>query len=72
MNTQELTILEKAQREVSLLEHAMTFVSIAGQASQRMYHLKHVPENYRDALSSLDIQLTGARALLKRIETLGR
>jgi len=72
MSTQELTILEKAQREVSLLEHAMNFVSIAGQASQRMYHLKHIPAPYRDALDSLDLQLTGARALLKRIETLGR
>lgn len=72
MNTKELTVLEKAHREVSLLEHAITFVSIAGQASQRMYHLKHVPENYRDALNSLDLQLTEASALLKRIETLGR
>ena len=72
MSDKELSVLEKAQREVELLEWSMSSVKIAGQAHQRMYHTKHIPENYQVAIDALEIQLCGAQALLKRIETLGR
>ena len=68
----ELSVLEKAKREISLLENAISFVSITGQTHQRMYHTAHIPANYLTALDALDTQLCGAQALLKRIETLGR
>lgn len=71
MNT-ELSQLEKAQREIELLEWSMNSVMIAGNAHQRMYHTAHIPSTYRTAIDALEMQLGGARALLKHIETLGR
>jgi hypothetical protein len=72
MSDKGLSVLEKAQREVELLKWCMNSVKIAGQAHQRMYHTKHIPANYQNAVDALDLQLTGAGALLKRIEILGR
>ena len=66
----ELSKLEKAKREISLLEHAITFVSIAGQAHQRMYHTDEIPANYLAAIDLLNNQLSTAKTRLKQIETL--
>ena len=71
MSDKELSVLEKAQREVELLEWSISSVKIAGQAHQRMYHTAHIPLNYRSAIDALETQLCGAQALLKRIEPLG-
>ncbi len=65
----ELSELEKAKREISLLEHAITFVSIAGQAHQRMYHTDEIPVNYLTAIDLLNTQLNVAKELLKTIES---
>lgn len=65
----ELSELEKAKREISLLEHAITFVSITSQAHQRMYHTDEIPENYVVAFDALNNQLCIARELLKTIES---
>jgi hypothetical protein len=72
MSDKELSVLEKAQREVELLEWSMSSVKIAGQAHQRMYHTAHIPANYQTAIDALDTQLVGARTLLKQIESLVR
>ena len=66
----ELSELEKAKREISLLEHAITFVSIAGQTHQRMYHTDEIPANYLTAIDLLNNQLSTAKTRLKQIETL--
>lgn len=65
----ELSELEKAKREISLLEHAITFVSIAGQAHQRMYHTDEIPANYLAAIDLLNNQLRVAKELLKTLES---
>ena len=65
----ELSELEKAKREISLLEHAITFLCITSQAHQRMYHTDEIPENYVVAFDALNNQLCIAKARLKQIET---
>ena len=65
----ELSELEKAKREISLLEHAITFVSIAGQTHQRMYHTDEIPANYLSAIDLLNNQLRVAKELLKTLES---
>ena len=71
MSNKELSVLEKAQREVQLVEWSITTVTIPAQAHQRMYHTEHFPENYTVALDALRSQLATAQYRLKQIETVG-
>ena len=71
MSDKELSVLEKAQREVQLVEWSITTVTITAQAHQRMYHTEQFSENYNVALDALRSQLATAQARLKQIETAG-
>ena len=71
MTNKELSVIEKARREVQLVEWAITTVTITAQAYQRMYHTEQFPENYTVALDALRSQLADAQDCLKQIETLG-
>ena len=71
MSNKELSVLEKAQREVQLVEWSITTVTITAQAHQRMYHTEQFPENYNMALDALRSQLATAQDRLKQIETVG-
>ena len=71
MSNKELSVLEKAQREVQLVEWSITTVTITAQAYQRMYHTEQFSENYNVALDALRSQLAVAKARLKQIETVG-
>ncbi len=67
-----MTKLEKAQREVELIGHAIKTLKECAAEERKMYHAKHIDQHYVDALDRLDVKLTGARAYLTRIETIGR
>lgn len=71
MSDKELSVLEKAQREVQLVEWSITTVTITAQAHQRMYHTEQFSENYTVALDALRSQLATAQDRLKQIETVG-
>lgn len=66
-----MTALEKAQREVLLVEHAIFNVKFAADEEKKMTHAKHIDKHYVEALDRLGVKLTGARAYLTRIETIG-
>lgn len=67
-----MTELEKAQKAVLLVEHAIFNVKFAANEERKITHAKHIDKHYVDALDRLDLKLTGARAYLTRIETIGR
>ena len=67
-----MTELEKAQKAVMLVEHAIFNVKFAAEEEKKMSHAKHIDQHYVEALDRLDVKLTGARAYLTRIETIGR
>lgn len=71
MSEKELSVLDKAKREVQLVEWSITTVSITAQAHQRMYHTEQFSENYTVALDALKLQLVAAQDRLKQVETLG-
>ena len=71
MSDKELSVLEKARREVQLVEWSITTVTITAQAHQRMYHTEQFSENYTVALDALRSQLAVAQHRLKQIETVG-
>ena len=71
MSDKELSVLEKAEREVQLVEWSITTVTITAQAHQRMYHTEQFSENYTVALDALRSQLATAQDRLKQIETVG-
>lgn len=71
MSDKELSVLEKAKREVQLVEWSITTVTITAQAHQRMYHTEQFSENYNVALDALRGQLAVAQDRLKQIESEG-
>ena len=71
MSDKELSVLEKAKREVQLVEWSITTVTITAQAHQRMYHTEQFSENYNVALDALRNQLAVAQDRLKQIESEG-
>ena len=71
MSNKELSVLEKAKREIHLVEWSITTVTITAQAYQRMYHTEQFSENYTVALDALRSQLVVAQHRLKQIETVG-
>ena len=66
-----MTEIEKAQKAVLLVEHAIFNVTFAAKEEQKITHSKHFDTHYQEALDRLDVKLTGARAYLSRIEILG-
>ena len=62
MSDKELSVLEKARREIHLVEWSITTVTITAQAYQRMYHTEQFSENYNVALDALRSQLSIAKA----------
>ena len=71
MSDKELSVLDKAKREIHLVEWSITTVTITAQAHQRMYHTEQFSENYTVALDALRSQLAVAQYRLKQIETVG-
>ena len=71
MSDKELSVLDKAKREIHLVEWSITTVTITAQAHQRMYHTEQFSENYTVALDALRSQLVVAQHRLKQIETVG-
>ena len=71
MSDKELSVLEKARREIHLVEWSITTVTITAQAYQRMYHTEQFSENYNVALDALRSQLAVAQARLNQIESEG-
>lgn len=64
--------LEKAQRKLDLVVDAIAAVKFAAEEERKITHAKHIDQHYVDALDRLDVKLTGVRAYLTRIETIGR
>lgn len=67
-----MTELEKAQQRLALVEHAIWNVKFAAEEERKITHAKHLDQYYVEALDRLGVKLTGARAYLTRIETIGR
>lgn len=68
MSEKELSPIEKAKREINLVEWSITTVTITAQAHERMYHTEGFPANYAHALAFLQSQLTDAMDRLKELE----
>ena len=68
MSEKELSPIEKALREINLLEWSITTVSITAQAHERMYRTEGFPANYDRALAFLQSQLAEAENRLKELE----
>ena len=67
-----MTELEKAQRKLDLVEHAIFNVKFAAEEERKITHAKHIDFFYQEALDRLDVKLTGARAYAYRVQTIGR
>ena len=67
-----MTELEKAQRKLDLVVDAIAAVKFAAEEERKITHAKHIDQFYAEALDRLDVKLTGTRAYLTRIETIGR
>lgn len=67
-----MTELEKAQRRLDLITDAIAAVKFAAEEERKITHAKHIDQFYAEALDRLDVKLTGTRAYLTRIETIGR
>ena len=67
-----MTELEKAQRKLDLIVHAISEVKRAAEEERKVTHTKHIDPLYQEALDDLDVKLTGARAYAFRVQTVGR
>ena len=67
-----MTELEKAQREVELIDHAISTLKECAAEERKMYHEKHIDQYYREALDRLEVKKVGADAYLYRIKVIGR
>jgi hypothetical protein len=67
-----MTELERAKKQLLLVEHAIFNVKFAAEEERKITHNKHIDRYYAEALDRLDVKLTGARAYLGRIEAVGR
>lgn len=63
---------EQLRQQIQNLELAMEELQDRADADQRIIHTKWVAEHWLAALDPLEVQLIKSRALLKRIETVGR
>ena len=66
-----MTDLEKAQREVELVNHAIKTLTDCAAEERKMYHDKHPNEYYLQALDRLQVKKVGADAYLFRVKVLG-
>ncbi len=67
-----MTELEKAQREVDLIHHAINTLKECAAEERKMWHDKHIDQYYREALDRLEVKQTGAEAYLWRLKMVGR
>ena len=67
-----MTELEKAQREVELIDRAINTLKECAAEERKMYHAKHIDQYYREALDRLEVKKVGADAYLYRIKVIGR
>jgi hypothetical protein len=67
-----MTELEKAQRTVELINHAMKTLKECAAEERKIYHDKHLDEYYLQALDRLEVKKVGADAYLYRIKAIGR
>lgn len=63
---------DEAKLRVVLLQNAIDAVRIVAENDRRLFHTKHIDKNYQALLDDLDLQITGARAKLTRLEVLGK
>jgi hypothetical protein len=66
-----VTELEKAQKSLDLVEHAIFNVKFAANEERKITHAKHIDTYYIEALDRLGVKLVGARAYLSRVQILG-
>lgn len=67
-----MTSTENQTQIVSLLEDALARVSEAQCIEQKMSHTPHPHPRYKEIEGQLEWLLNSERALLKRMETVGR
>ena len=67
-----MTELEKAQRQLDLIVHAISEVKRAAEEERKITHAKHIDTYYQEALDRLDVKYTGVRAWAFRVQTVGR
>jgi len=66
-----MTDLEKAQKSLDLIEHAIFNVTFAANEERKMTHAKHIDKYYVEALGRLEVKRVGASAYLSRMQFLG-
>lgn len=67
-----MTNLEKAQKTLALIEHAIFNVKFAAEEEQKITHTKHIDPHYQEALDRLEVKRVGAEVYLKRVELIGK
>lgn len=67
-----MTELEKAQRRLDLITDAIAAVKFAADEERKILHSAHIDMDYQDALDHLDLKITGLRAYVFRIQTIGK
>jgi len=63
--------LEKAQREVDLVNLAIKTLEECAREDRKIYHSKHQDKYYLEALDRLEVKKVGAEAYLFRVKILG-
>ena len=63
---------ESIRQQISNLELAIEELLERAKTDQRITHAKFLADQWTTALNLLEAQLDSTRALLKRIETIGR
>ena len=64
--------LEKAQRQLDLIDHAIWNVKFAAEEERKITHAKHIDQYYVEALDRLEVKKVGTGAYLYRIKIVGR
>ena len=60
------------EKTILLTEHALFAVKFAAEEERVISHSKHISGFYRSMINEFESKLDAERALLKRIETVGR
>lgn len=66
MNTKHI------EKTILLTEHALSAIKFAAEEERVISHSKHISGFYRTMINEFESKLDAERALLKRIETVGR